>query len=59
MTEKYLRIVPVDPFTNSAETWQTVMSEPDPRNPTAEIGIYDVKSGATQTSPDGRPYAEW
>jgi general secretion pathway protein G len=59
VTERYMRIVPVDPFTNSAETWQTIMSEPDPRNPTAEIGIYDVKSGATQTSLDGRPYAEW
>jgi general secretion pathway protein G len=59
VTEKYMRMVPVDPFTNSAETWQTIMSEPDPRNPTAETGIYDVKSGATQTSIDGRPYAEW
>ena len=59
VTEKYLRMVPVDPFTNSSETWQTVMAEPDPRNPSAEIGIYDVKSGATQSSLDGRPYAEW
>ena len=59
VTEKYIRIVPVDPFTNSAETWQTVMAEPDARNPTAEIGIYDVKSGATQTAVDGTAYAEW
>src|ERR1051325_1274278 len=28
--EKYLRSVPVDPFTNSAETWETTMSEPEP-----------------------------
>ena len=59
VTEKYLRMIPVDPFTGSAETWQTVMAEPDPRNPTAEIGVYDVKSGATQRSLDGRPYSEW
>ena len=59
VTEKYLRMIPVDPFTNSAETWQTIMSEPDPRNPAAEIGVYDVKSGAMQMSLDGRPYAEW
>ena len=59
VNEKYLRMVPVDPFTNSAETWQTVMADPDPRNPSAQIGIYDVKSGATQTSLDGSPYSEW
>jgi general secretion pathway protein G len=59
VSEKYIRMVPVDPFTGSSETWQTVMAEPDARNPTAEIGIYDVKSGATQTSQDGTPYAEW
>src|SRR5918992_3872851 len=28
VTEKYLRTVPNDPFTNSKDTWQTVMSEP-------------------------------
>ena len=59
VSEKYMRIIPVDPFTNSAETWQTTLSEPDPRNPTAEVGIYNVKSGATQVSLDGKPYAEW
>lgn len=59
VSEKYLRMVPKDPFTNSAETWQTIMAEPDPRNPSAELGIYDVKSGATQMAQDGRAYSEW
>ena len=57
--EKYLRAVPVDPITNSAETWQTTPSEPDPSNPSAEPGIYDVKSGAETTSLEGTPYSEW
>lgn len=57
--EKYLRMIPVDPFTSSTETWQTEMSEPDPSNPSADPGVYDVKSGAPQTSLDGTPYAEW
>jgi general secretion pathway protein G len=57
--EKYLRAIPVDPFTNSAGTWQTTLSEPEPGNPSAELGVYDVKSGADQLSIDGRPYAEW
>jgi general secretion pathway protein G len=59
VTDKYMRIVPVDPFTNSADTWQTELAEPDPRNPTASVGIYNVRSGATQESLDGRPYSEW
>ena len=59
VTEKYLRAVPVDPFTNSAETWQTVMAEPDPSNPGGDIGIFDVKSGAEQMAMDGTRYADW
>jgi general secretion pathway protein G len=59
VTEKYIRAVPVDPFTQSAETWQPVMSEPDPLNPTAQPGIYDVKSGAPGASLDGTNYADW
>jgi general secretion pathway protein G len=55
----YLRKIPEDPFTGSAETWQTVMSEPDPNNPTAEPGIYDIKSGSEETSTDGTKYSEW
>jgi general secretion pathway protein G len=54
VTEKYIRAVPVDPFTQSAETWQPVMSEPDPLNPTAQPGIYDVKSGAPGASLERR-----
>ena len=57
--DKYLRALPVDPFTNSTETWQTVMSEPDPNNPSAESGVYDVKSGSDRMALDGSPYADW
>src|SRR5262245_2089903 len=46
VSDKYMRAIPVDPFTQSAETWQTVASEPDPLNPSAETGISDVKSGS-------------
>ena len=59
MTERYLRAVPVDPFTNSAETWQTTLSDPDPSNPSADIGVYDVKSGSDQMALDGTFYADW
>jgi general secretion pathway protein G len=59
VSEKYLREIKPDPFTLSVDTWQTTMSEPDAANPSAEPGIYDVKSGAPGTGSDGRPYSEW
>ena len=59
VSEGYLRQVPKDPITLSSETWQTVPSEPDPGDPTAEVGIFDVKSGAEGTSIDGSNYADW
>lgn len=57
--EKYIRAVPEDPLTNSADTWQVEMSEPEPGNPAAELGVFDVRSGAEGTAIDGSVYAEW
>lgn len=59
VSEGYMRKVPDDPFTMSASTWQTVPSEPDPNNPTASPGIYDVKSGSEATALDTTKYADW
>lgn len=59
VSDKYLRAIPVDPFTNSAETWQTTMSEVDASNPSAQPGIFDIKSGSERTALDGTPYANW
>jgi len=58
VSEKYLREIKPDPFTQSVD-WQTTMSEPDAANPSAETGIWNVKSGAPGTGSDGRPYSEW
>ena len=59
VSDKYLRAIPVDPFTQSADTWQTTMSELDPANPSAQPGIYDVKSGSDRTGMDGSEYSSW
>jgi general secretion pathway protein G len=59
VSEGYLRQVPKDPFTKSADSWQTVPSEPDPANPAAQPGIYDVKSASELTAADGTKYSEW
>ena len=57
--EKYLRAVPRDPFTQSSDTWQTELSDPEPGNPSAEPGVFDVKSGSDRVGINGTPYAEW
>jgi general secretion pathway protein G len=59
VSEKYLRAIPQDPFTQTADTWQTTMSDPDPSNPSQQSGISNVKSGSDQTGLDGSAYADW
>jgi general secretion pathway protein G len=59
VSEGYMRKVPEDPMTKSSDSWQTVPAEPDPNNPSAEPGIYDVKSGAQGTALDGSNYSDW
>ena len=59
VSEGYLRQVPKDPMTNASDTWQTVPSERDPNNPTADVGIYSVKSGSDGVSLEGTRYSEW
>lgn len=54
VTKRYLRKVPVDPFTDSADTWQ--LAAPSDR----ELGgVIDVASGAAGNGRDGTPYASW
>lgn len=59
VTDGYMRKVPEDPITKSADTWQTVAAEPDPSNPSTEPGIYNVKSGAEGTALDGTSYSDF
>ncbi|HEX7086233.1 MAG TPA: prepilin-type N-terminal cleavage/methylation domain-containing protein [Vicinamibacterales bacterium] len=59
VTAGYLRAIPVDPMTGRNDTWQMVPAEPDPANPAAELGVYDVKSGAEGVAIDGSQYADW
>jgi len=50
----YIRAVPLEPITKSAESWQMVVSE-DPDHP----GIRDVHSLADGNAIDGTPYKSW
>ena len=49
---RYLRFIPVDPFTNSKDTWVEAHDE-------LEAGVYDVKSQSALISRDNVPYGEW
>jgi len=59
VTEGYLRQIPLDPMTNSAETWQIIMEDAVTSVNQTEPGIFDVRSGSNATSLEGTPYSEW
>lgn len=56
VTARYLRGVPDDPLTGSAQTWVTL-------TPPSELGapgkVFDLRSGAAGRAADGRLYADW
>lgn len=52
---QYLKHIPEDPFTESAQTW-VVTPPPD----VSEIGlVYDIHSGSNAVAADGSVYAQW
>lgn len=59
VSDGYMRAIPVDPITKSADSWQTVPAEPEPGNTSTDPGIYNVKSGASGTGLDGTAYSDW
>jgi general secretion pathway protein G len=54
VTQRYLRKVPVDPFTESARSW-VVIPAPDP----SMGAVADVHSGATNVGRDGTWLKDW
>lgn len=53
-TNHYLKVIPVDPITESASTW-VVIGAVDP----SKGNVYDVKSGSNLNARNGQPYSEW
>ncbi len=52
--KRYIRAIPVDPITESVQTWVIV---PVP-GALAQGAVYDVRSGAQGNTSDGKPFAE-
>jgi general secretion pathway protein G len=59
VTEGYLRQVPVDPMTNSVESWKIIMEDAMTSVNQTEPGIFDVRSGSDKVSLEGTRYNEW
>jgi general secretion pathway protein G len=56
----YVRAIPVDPMTGSSSTWITELESPDPEDDSDKgVGIYRIRSGATETGDNGIPYSDW
>jgi general secretion pathway protein G len=59
VNEGYLREVPVDPMTGSADNWRVEMEDALTSVNQTEPGIFDVKSGSDKIGLDGTPYSKW
>jgi general secretion pathway protein G len=55
----YLRAIPVDPITHSADTWVTDTSDAMYSLDESEPGIDDVHSGSDAIGSNGQPYSSW
>jgi general secretion pathway protein G len=59
VSEGYLRQVPQDPITKSAQTWKVTMEDQSIGGANTPPGIQDVHSGSEKTGLDGTAYSDW
>ena len=52
----YIRQVPKDPVTGSADSWVVVPATDEQGQ---QVGVFDVKSGSDRTARDGSRYSDW
>jgi general secretion pathway protein G len=54
VSKRYLRSLPVDPFTGNAVSWLIV-----PPDAAEKGGVFDIRSGAPGSARDGSAYKDW
>jgi general secretion pathway protein G len=59
VSDGYMRQIPVDPITGTADSWRVIMEDASNTVNQSEPGIFDVRSGSDKTSLEGTPYSEW
>lgn len=55
----YLKSIPVDPMTESSDTWVTSTDDTLESVDQSEPGINDVHSGSQETGTNGQMYSTW
>jgi general secretion pathway protein G len=55
----YLKVIPVDPMTHSADTWVTASDDTYSDLDQTEPGVTDVHSGSDEVGSNGQPYSSW
>ncbi len=55
----YLKGMPVDPMTHTADTWVPSQSDAYSSVDQSQTGINDVHSGSDQVGSNGEPYSQW
>jgi general secretion pathway protein G len=55
----YLKKIPTDPMTHSADTWQTSSDDTYSDVDQTQTGINDVHSGSDAQGSDGQAYSSW
>jgi len=58
VTEEYIRSIPSDPMTGSAETWSPMFTDTQ-TDAGFRQGLFDVRSGAEGSALDGTLYSGW
>jgi general secretion pathway protein G len=59
VSDGYMRQIPVDPITGTADSWRVIMEDASNTVNQSEPGIFDVRSSSDKTSLEGTPYSEW
>jgi general secretion pathway protein G len=59
VSDGYMRQIPVDPMTGTADSWKVIMEDASNTVNQSQPGIFDVRSGSDKMSLEGTPYSEW
>lgn len=59
VSDGYMRQIPVDPITGTADSWKVIMEDASNTVNQSQPGIYDVRSSSDKISLEGTPYSEW
>jgi general secretion pathway protein G len=59
VSDGYLRQVPMDPMTGSADSWKVIMEDASNTVNQSEPGIFDIRSGSDKNSLEGNAYSDW